>query len=1076
MTPERSRPRLLTVWVLTLLAASPPLFAGSRGLQVDRLSVQDGLSQTTVWTVLQDARGFIWMGTEEGLNRYDGYGFQIFEHDPQDPRSLAESEVFTLIEDPVGILWVGTSGGGLDRFHRENESFEHHRHDPEDPHSLSNDHVLSLTIGPEGALWVGTEGGLDRLRADGSFERLLPPTAPDTKGPKVWSTHFDRNGELWLATDHGLFRNVPGHERFASFPHRVADPRSLPGEFVYTLAEGPTGYLWVGTNKGLCLFDTAAGACEVIRNPETQKWPQDAINSLHIDRAGALWVGSVTQGLFRRAPGAEGFENFRHNPADSRSLSDDSILSLHEDRSGTLWLGTYVGTNKYDLTRDAFTVYRHRPGQRNSLSSNSVWALLPGRRGELWVGTFNHGLNRFDPARQRVTTYSANSADPRALPSGAVNGLWEDRGGYLWVATWGGLARFDPAEESFTSWHHDPADPKSLASELVHTVLEDSTGRLWVGTYKGVQVFDRTTGQFQRSADFPGVPIQILFEDQHGTLWAGSDRSSLFQRSVGETFTPFEPEEMAPLKIASIHEDATGHLWVGTYGRGLYHFDGARRPVARYGKAEGLPNNSVLGILSDQNNQLWLATNNGLASFDPIHKTFSYFDVDDGLQGNVFTSNSSCSGPEGELFFGGVQGLTAFHPADVQRNPHPPTVVLTDFRLFDRSVPLRSSNPRSPLESVIEETQELMLSHRDYVFSLEFAALHFKAPRRNRYAYRLQGFDTQWIETDAMGRSVRYSNLTSGDYVFQVKASNADGVWNEEGRSLRIRVLPPPWKTWWAYLLYTLAGGAVLLAGWRSATFMNRRLERLVEARTAQIEELNAELKRRNDELEGFTYTVSHDLKSPLITVQGFLGLLRQDLNAGNIDRVHHDCDRISRAATNMQELLNDLLELSRIGRLTNPPQLISLEALVAEVLELLDGPLRERGIDITVGADLPTVYGDHLRLREVLQNLVENAIKYLGDQETPKIEIGVTTREGERTFFVRDNGIGLAPEHRGRIFGLFQQLSPKSEGTGIGLALVRRIVEFHGGRIWAESAGLGQGSTFYFTLADEETEPVTSP
>jgi ligand-binding sensor domain-containing protein/signal transduction histidine kinase len=1051
--------------------------ADGAGLRVDRLSVENGLSQTTVWTVVQDSRGFIWMGTEEGLNRHDGYRFKIFEHAPEDPRSLAELEVHSLCEDSAGELWIGTAGGGLDRFDRADESFHHHRHDPANPTSLSNNHILSLGLDSAGQLWVGTEDGLNLRRTDGTFERFLVdlPSSTPSEPTKVWKIHGDRAGGLWLGTNHGLYYRDPVTSQFQNFIRHTANPHSLPSNMVYAVAEGPERQLWVGTEAGLCRFDSTRGLCAATSNdPENASdWPQGTVNTLYFDRAGELWVGTLTSGLYRKSPQAEEFQSYRHDPADPHSLNDDSIVSLYEDRSGTLWLGTYVGVNKYDHTRAAFTTYRHRPGQAVSLSSNSAWALHQSRNGELWVGTYNHGLNRFDRERHSVTIYSPNPDDPQALPDGAVNALWEDRTGFLWVGTWGGLARFDPVNETFLTWKHDPTDPTSLANDLVSALLEDRQGRLWVGTYDGVQYLDRKSGHFHRSEDFPEIPIHVLFEDHFGVLWAGSDRGPLFYRPPTNNFAAFKPSRSVPVKVVSIHEDLAGHLWMGTLGRGLYHFDLDRHPVARYGKAQGLPNSSVLGILPDEEGHLWLSTNRGLVRFDPDAETFELFDADDGLQSSVFSSNSSLLGQGGELFFGGVQGLNAFHPAEVERNPHPPVVALTDFQLFDRSVPLQSADARSPLKRPISDTRKLVLTHRDYVFSLEFAALHFKSPRKNRYAYRLRGFDAEWIETNSQRRSVRYSNLAPGGYIFQVKASNADGVWSEDSVDLHITVLPPPWKTWWAYLLYSAITTLILFASWRSSALLKQSLERLVEERTARIEELNTELKARNGELEGFTYTVSHDLKSPLITIQGFLGLLRQDLIDGNSERVEHDCSRISQAATNMQQLLNDLLELSRIGRLTNQPKQVSFDELIQETLELLTGPLAERGVSVCVETGLPTVFGDRLRLREVIQNLLENAIKYLGDQPTPRIKVGVELRQGESAFFIRDNGIGISSEHQERIFGLFQQLNPKNEGTGIGLALVRRIVEFHGGRVWAESQGLGRGTTFLFTL---QGPPKASP
>ena len=1057
-------------WIVVLFALLVTRVAGhpSGNLQIDRLSVEHGLSQTTVWAVSQDHHGLIWMGTEDGLNRYDGYGFRVFEHDPDRADSLAEDEVMALLPIDDGGLWVGTAGGGLDRYHSDHESFEHHRSNALDSGTLTSDHILSLAYDRSGDLWVGTREGLNLRRPDGTFERHLFEPSASPRGPKVWQVFEDPEGRFWVGTNRGLFLRPTKSETFQPLPLFLGAPEAV--QSVYAMVPNPEGGFFLGTDQGLCLFDPSERACD--SSPVSENWPSKDVVALLLDSKLGLWVGTLTDGLYRRPRGQPDFTHLVHDPAYSRSLSDDSVVCLFEDHGEVVWAGTYVGANRYDPTRDAFTTYRHRPSAQPSLSSSSVWALHEDRSGDLWIGTFNHGLNRLTPESQEVEPFLPDPQNPGALPNGAVNALLEDRKGVLWVGTWGGLARFEPTTRTFRTWRPDPDQAHSLAHEIVQSLLEDSQGRLWVGTYAGLQRFHAQEGRFERPVGSPERSIQTLLEDRQGALWAGSDTGGLYRRSPGQDFESYDRAPVAGLKVASLFEDRNGDLWLGTHNRGLHRIDASRHPVASFEASDGLPNDSILSILEDESGHLWLSTNRGLSRFDPVLETFHNLDAVDGLGGDVFTSGSSLRGRSGELYFGGVHGLTVFRPEDVAGNPHPPQVALTGFQLFNRPVLPQSQDPSSPLEKSILETDEIVLTHRDYVASLEFAALHYKGPHKNRYRYRLEGFDRDWIEADHLRRFATYTNLDPDRYVFQVQASNSDGVWNHEGDHLRIRVLPPPWKSWWAYTLYALFTLLVLALLLRSNHFFNRRLEQLAEERTAQIEALNKELTARNAELEGFTYTVSHDLKSPLITIQGFLGLLQQDVARGALDRIDDDCSRIVQATQKMQQLLEDLLELSRIGRITNPPQKVSLHRLAREVLELLAGPIATNHIQVEVDPALPEVVGDRVRLREVLQNLVENGIKYMGDQEHPTLEIGF--EENPRTtprFFVRDNGIGIAEEHQSRVFGLFQQLSPKKEGTGIGLALVKKIIEFHGGEVWVESAGKGMGSTFYFTVPSSEVE-----
>ncbi|HEX2998556.1 MAG TPA: ATP-binding protein, partial [Anaerolineales bacterium] len=579
---------------------------------------------------------------------------------------------------------------------------------------------------------------------------------------------------------------------------------------------------------------------------------------------------------------------------------------------------------------------------------------------------------------------------------------------------------------------------------------------------------------------------------------------------------------------------------------------------------------------------LWVGmSGSGLARFDPRSGTFKNYSRSDGLQSDDFMPRGAHRDADGKLYFGGINGLNAFYPDQLRDNPYIPPVVLTDFQIFNRPVPIGEKN--SPLQRVINETDEITLSYQQSVFSFEFAALSYRAPRKNRYAYKLEGFDADWNYVGSDRRFATYTNLNPGTYTFRVKASNNDGVWNEEGKTVKITVTPPWWKTWW---FYTLCVAGVLgvfgmiyltkvdqLKAERQTALVLRESERRfqilaeapfegialtengvivdlndqmahmlgyargemigrpvmeiiapesrglvaeairsgrlepyehlalrkdgtlfpVETRAraiqmngrqlrvsairditehkqaeAEREHLIIELENRNAELERFTYTVSHDLKSPLVTITGFLGYLEKDALAGNADKVQVEIQRITQAAEKMRRLLQELLELSRIGRIMNPPQETHLRNLVNDVIKLMESQLQERNIAVEVQDDLPILYGDSQRLLEVIQNLLDNAIKFMGEQPKPVIEIGTRGEEnGMPVIFVRDNGVGIAPQYHERVFGLFNKLNPGIDGTGVGLAIVKRIIEVHKGRIWVESEE-GKGATFYFTCGKE--------
>ncbi len=1103
--------RLPSLVVIALLALAGRLAAQPGELRFERIAVEDGLSHAAVWSIEQDSLGFLWIGTQEGLNRYDGYRFKVFQHHPQNPDSLSESEVLALATDRADGLWVGTRGGGLNRYHRAEERFEHFRHDADDAGSLGHDSVWSLLEDRRGVLWIGTENGLSCLRQPGRAFVRYPngdihgaAGSQALSGRTVLALHEDESGVLWIGTDAGLSRLDRQRQWLTSFRHDPADPTSLSRGAVRAIEEDASGRLWLGTAAALSRFDPQAQAFAHFRQDpaDSGSLSDDEIRALHFDRRGQLWIGTETGGLNRLDPAASAFLEYRHDPAAAGTLSQDSIIAIFEDRTGVLWFGSYLGLNKHDPASERFTTYRQRPGREQTLSSRAIWPILEDRSGALWIGTYESGLDRVDRRQGTIDHYQPDPRDPESLPHGTVSSLWEDSSGVLWVGTWGGLARFDSRRRRLKTYRHDPESSDSLRSDMVVALREDSSGRFWVGTLQGLHRFDRARERFVRYPQDPSDPsslgqdwIYSIYEDRQNALWFGALGGGLYrlaasadgpgdaghaQAGAGVRFAHFRHEStdrhsLSSNKVASLHQDRAGRMWVGTFGGGLNRLAAGGEPdvqrFVHYREEDGLANNTVLGILEDGDGHLWFSTNGGLSRLDPESETFTSYDVDDGLQGNVFSPGSCFRGAGGEMFFGGIDGFNSFFPDRMLIDPHPPAVVITDFQLFNESVRLKRQDPESPLEQSITGASRLELSHRHPVISFEFAALHFAKPRKNRSAYRMEGFDRDWVTTDAERRFARYTNLAPGSYTFRVRGSNGDGIWSPQEAALRIVVKPPPWKTWWAYGAYALALSAVI-GGFLRRQHREVEHERAINRRlraadTAKVE-LISELGAKNAELESFTYTVSHDLKTPLITIQGFLGFIKQDAVAGDLDRLDEDIRRIDGAVDKMRRLLEELLDLSRVGRVMNAPQAVALGDLAREASEVLAGLIAESGAQVEVAPDLPAVFGDRARLFQVMQNLIENAIKYTDG--TPRIEIEARPSEAgspveESVVVVRDHGIGIDAGDLDKVFGLFPQLDSGNEGTGIGLALVHRIVEVHGGRIWVESEGRGHGSSFCFTL-----------
>jgi ligand-binding sensor domain-containing protein/signal transduction histidine kinase len=842
-----------------------PSMHQSRALSArfDRITVEDGLSQNAVLTILQDRRGFVWMGTEDGLNKYDGYGFEIFKHDNEDPFSISDSLISKLYEDQFGVLWIGTRSG-LDRYDPDTNSFSHFQNDPADTSSLSGTWVVSIIEDYEGTLWIGTDdGGLSQFdRETNTFVRFThnPNDPMSLSDDSVRVIYEDNHDYLWVGTRNGLNRYNPAEKTFSHFGNDSSGLFNLSENNISCILEDSRGILWVATEEaGLYYKRPSAERFSQLRNnpQDPESLSHDRVRSLYEDTIGQLWVGTQN-GLDLLNPTGMDFIHFQHDPGDPQSLSSNSIWSIYQDRSGVLWFGTYGGgVSKYSQYGNQFAHYQYKSENPNSLSDNMVWALAEDQYGALWIGTFNGGLNRVDPTRMDFTLYQHDPEDPSSLSSNDVRAILEDSSGNLWVGTSGGLDRFDPESGDFIHYRHDPGSANSLSENRVLTILEDRTGQLWIGTRTGgLNRLDPATSdwtRFQHDQEDDGSlsdnRVWSLYEDQKGAIWVGTlgglnmwDESN--QRFIRYNNDPDDPLSLSNDSIFSIYEDPTGVLWIGTWGSGLDRFDRETQNFAHYTEKDGLPNNVIYGIEPDKDGNLWLSTNLGLSKFSPLSETFKNYDVRNGLQNNEFNVGAHASGQSGKLYFGGVQGFNEFFPDQIQDNPIIPPVVITSFAKFNQTV-----------KKDLTDGEEILLSYRDNYISFEFAALDYNAPDKNLYAYMLEGFDRDWIQAGTR-RYTSYTNLQGGDYVFRVKGSNNDSIWNEQGVSVRIKITPPFWKTGWFIGLVVIVASAGLIAGYRirvrGIEMRSAELENLVDERTQEIEQRTYELEtlyRADEEL-----------------------------------------------------------------------------------------------------------------------------------------------------------------------------------------------------------------------------------
>jgi diguanylate cyclase (GGDEF)-like protein len=840
-----------------------------------RLGNAEGLSQGRIMAIAQDSQGFLWFGTEDGLDRFDGYDLRRFIHKRSEAGALPNNWISALVPDPSGRLWVGTDGGSLvwreaaraefrapvaatgqalldpetkvrtlyiDRRQRiwvgtrsagvrmldvAQGTTTEFRRDLTNPNSLSDDSVYAFAEDPSGQIWIGTGAGLDRLDpASGRIVRFgarlraagVPPDAP----LRVNALHADNRGTLWIGLDLALARfDVPA-DAVTLLRHRDGDPGTLPDGQIAALLEDTEQRLWIGTTAGLALLDRRTDRFDVFRhdaaNPATL--PDSNITSLYQDRSGLLWIGTKTGGVARWNPRSWSFGHRRFGEEGA-----DNVTSFAVDRHGTVWIGSYgAGVAAIDARSGAIRRYRRESKSAPSLRDDVIMAIVTDDRDRVWLGTMSAGVERLDPASGEVKHFPAVSGDPASLPVPGIMSLLRDARGRIWVGTYGGgLARIDPESDRVTRYPSGPDAPDALAGDRATTLAEDRTGLIWIGTGgNGLSVLDPTSGRFVHYA-----------HDAH------------------------DPGSLSSNSVTALHVDDKGGVWIGTRGGGLDRalgtpFAQQRMRFENRSETEGLPNSTVYGIESDVAGTLWVSTNLGLAAVGRDDRSVRSFRRSHGLQGDEFNFGAHYRAPDGTLFFGGANGYNAFLPERLQLNQNPPPLVLTE--VLKVNVPVS----RAP-----EMLRELAVGYRDSIVTFRFAALDFTGPAENRYAYRLEGFDSGWVDA-GNHREATYTNLSGGDYAFRVRAANSDGRWTDTPLSLRLHVAPPPWATWWARLLYGVGLAALMFLTWlsqyrrtqREAAYA-RRLKDEVDARTSELAERNRQMERANQQLQEASVTDS---------------------------------------------------------------------------------------------------------------------------------------------------------------------------------------------------------------------------
>ncbi len=1102
---------VLSFFLPVFAQQSGSFFKSSSELKFDRIDARHGLSQSAVDCIYQDRLGFMWFGTRDGLNRYDGYSFDVYKPDIEDTATISDNWIKVIYESPSDpeYLWVGTQSGGLNRFHFRSETFYEYRHDPQDPSSLSSDNIGAIVEDAQGRMWVGTWGGGVHIfdRDTGKFQRFRhdPQDPSSLSDDKVRTMLAGRYGDLWVATKGGLNRATATPGQFERHQHDPKDNSSLSRNWILTLYEDSRGNLWVGTNggglnrfnretrsftriqknsrgaarlsddavqailedeRGNLWIGTREGGLTVL-TADGPSWKStlhlhdtyrlsslsvDNVYSLFKDRSGAIWAGTNGGGINRLNQRARLFGHVRTEPHRENSLIDNYISVLFEDSKGMLWIGTSDGLDRFDPASGYFQHYQHRPGDRSSLADNSVWSIREDAAGKIWVGTRDGGLSVLDPARERfMRHYKSDPSDDASLSNNWVTALYfdlSDKGRFLWVGTWGGgLNRLDTETGVFRRYQHDSADAGSISDNSLEIIHGDQhqPGILWIGTKNGFNRLDTKSGEFQRFLSDP------------------ADRSTLSNNLV-----------------TSVYQDRSDpdRLWVGT-DDGLNIFSKSSGQFQHLRESDGLVNNVIYGICGDRSGHLWLSTNQGLSRYSVATGTFRNFDVRDGLQSNEFNSHAVYESRHGTLYFGGVNGFNMFHPDSIVSNSYVPETIISHLEIFNATPD--KSHWRN--YAGIAAADEINIDYLDNILIFQFAALSFKNPERNAYAYKLDGFNENWIDMGSR-REATFTNLDPGSYALLVRGANNDGVWNKQATDLRINVAPPWWQTWWAYMLYALVLLAAIMAivfGYaRYRTREQQKTLALQEQKLAQEREVSERLRQVDRLKDEFLANTSHELRTPL---NGIIGITESIIDGatGDVgDKTRENLQMVSASGRRLAHLVNDILDFSRLKShdLTLNRKPIDVRVLAELVIKLsqllLQGkPLK---LDNQLPEDFPAVNADENRLQQILHNLIGNAIKFT-DRGRIVVRPADEQPEGDWVAIsVEDSGIGIPKEKQGSIFNSFEQVDASAEreagGTGLGLSITRQLVELHGGRIYLTSEpGKGSVFTFLMPIADGGAE-----
>lgn len=1033
--------------------------------------IQDGMSQSTATVLLEDSYGFIWIGTRNGLNRYDGKDFEIYTKSTDGKTGLNHEYIVSLYEDGQNLI-IG-SNDGLSLYDRSLNVIT--------PYPFKNEGVAIKNVifdtieKKDGILWLGVEsGGLYKYNIATGALKHLPSSNEEIK---VEAHRSNKVKHIEILDSNRILVVLTYNTIIIDNELNIISNLSQPESVIATIKLAENTFL-LGSSKGSIMTLEIEGTLLKISQKKMVS-PGFAILSLEKNLGDELWIGPENNGLYIYTNHLEFIRHIPYSATKPNSLSGDSIWAMLCTKEGTMWIAPYKsGLNFYDKDFYKFQHIKPDPFNPKSLSNKLVNCFVEDTKGNLWIGTDGGGLDYWNRTLNSFDNYSLKN---NTLNSNVVLSILKTNKNELWIGTWThGIAVFNTVTKKYKTL---TAENSFLKSNIIIDLLKDRKGRIWVLNYfVGVQVYDPITDTYQDivlKSEVDNTDVNSLYhilEDHQGNMWIGTLNSGLFKLTETNnkwSLTHYHTGNSLSNKfVNSIIQDSENTIWVGTQG-GLNKYIPETDSFEAITTLDGLKNDAIKSIIDDKDKHLWLSTEGGITRYNTITGETIDYNIGDGLQSKEFIASSSITTSKGEFAFGGINGFNIFTANDVEKRTDTPTLFISGLKLFNQ--PVLPNDEFGVLKKDISQVDSLVFKHNQSVINIDFKALTFKQPENVNYAFYLEGFEKDW---NFVGNkpSATYTNLNPGNYTLKIKSTNSDGVWVDNEKKLFITVTPPYWQTWWFItLLVVLAFFLIYLAYHLKLSAIKkyqRKLELRVAQRTKELQqqknklvETAKELASKNEEIQRFTFAVSHDLKSPLGNIKGLASLIPKEISIEDHPGVLEYLNLIDVSCTNMNELIADITEIARLGKIENKNELLKTNEILNLSRNLIKSKLNLENVELVIAENLPDIFGDHNRIIQVFSNFLDNAIKYMGDQPHPKIIVDYEEDEDNTIFLIKDNGSGMDQKALDKLFTPFERFHDNVKGTGLGLYMVKQIAHSHGGNITAESEGNGKGTTFKLTL-----------